>query len=110
MAMNADEIIRDFALGTSQQSVHRAGETYIPITDAVSAVNYFRDRDAIVVGFEGFLIEEDATRPLPECVADLSGIPGTRRERVAASAVQAIQIPSKWDRPKFISFAIDGPS
>ncbi|SRR6266851_3518604 len=85
-----------------------ASKTLVGVGTAGEAVKWLHDRQAVILGFEGFRTNGFALTPLLEYIADFSTIEGSRAERVARSAEAALRVLANWQRgPEFVEFVYE---
>ncbi len=105
----SDSLLRRFAVASSPSAIERGGEIYIPLADAIKAVQYVGDHDFIVLGMEGFRLRPDRTEPLLDHIANLSGIGGSHAVRVMNSVAEAVRILSDWSEPEYVALGLEVP-
>jgi hypothetical protein len=85
-----------------------SNEVFVGREVASQAIELFRSRGYVILGFEGFNTDGVYRVPQEEFIADFSSIDGTWSERVERSADAAVLVMSKWHAgPQFVTFVVD---
>ena len=99
----------DLAASVDAPLMLSGGEVYVGTAGAAAAVDRFRSRDAVILGFEGFDVDGVHLRPRLDRIADLSALEGEWTARVRRAADAALAILDGWgEDPEFVTFALDG--
>jgi hypothetical protein len=84
-----------------------SNEVFVGREAAAKAIEFFRSRGDVILGFEGFNTDGVFLVPQMDLIADFSSINGTWSERVEHSADAAVLVMSKWQSgPQFVTFVV----
>ena len=84
-----------------------SNEVFVGREAASEAIELFRSRGYVILGFEGFNTDGVILAPQMDFIADFSSIDGTWSERVERSADAAVVVLANWHSwPQFVTFVI----
>lgn len=88
-----------------------SNEVFVGLDVASQAIELFRSRGDVILGFEGFNTDGVRLMPQLDFITDFSSIDGTWLERAQRSADAATSVLSNWrPGPQFVTFVIDRPA
>jgi hypothetical protein len=88
-----------------------SNEVFVGLEVASKAIEFFRSRGDVILGFEGFNTDGVHLMPQMDFITDFSSLDGTPYERVQRSADAANLVISNWrPGPQFVTFVVDRPA